>query len=72
MNLANITSNTAEIHAVDVSVATSIIENLTTAAIANEEVCEVIFWMTVEDNIISFIVLSYTHNLGEGELPGEY
>ena len=53
----------------DVSVATSIIENLTTAAITNEEVCEFIFWMTVEDNII---VLSYTHNLGEGELPGVY
>ena len=43
MNLANITSNTAEIHAVDVSVATSIIESLTTAAIANEEVCEFFF-----------------------------
>ena len=38
MNLANITSNTAEINAVDVSVATSIIEDLTTAAITNEEV----------------------------------
>ena len=30
----------AEISAVDVSLATSIIENLTTAAIVNEEVCE--------------------------------
>ena len=39
-DLANITSNTAEISAVDVSLATSIIENLTTAAIVNEEVCE--------------------------------
>ena len=37
-DLANITSNTAEIHAVDVSVATSIIEDLTTAALTNEEV----------------------------------
>ena len=37
-NLANITSNTVQIRAVDVSVATTIIENLTTAAISNEEV----------------------------------
>ena len=39
-DLANITSNTTEISAVDVSVATSIIEDLTTAALTNEEVCE--------------------------------
>ena len=37
-DLANITSNTTEISAVDVSVATSIIEDLTTAALTNEEV----------------------------------
>ena len=44
----------AEIHAVDVSVATSIVENLTTTAITNEEVCDFIPQITVEDNITGF------------------
>ena len=59
IDLANITSNTPEIHAVDVFVATSIIENLTTAAITNEEVCVLFLrslWKITSFHLCCFVI----------------